>query len=194
MKKLLSLLLIFVLLFFAVACNKKAEDDAISKIAEEEVKNTINLEDFKFLVRESALMIGEDSVVLMGYGNYEISFWTAHENIQKSMRGKSEKPSNDDILESADKWLSENHALTRDDLKNNYDTITQQYADIISANIEDSAALAIKEKYEEFYLNYSKLYIAVTIPSGTLEDFTQKVEELGSELISNISVITALAK
>ena len=201
MKKLLSLLLVFVLLFLIAACssdNKKTEETVSETIEEpvteipaeeeeaepeivEEVKSIMPPMEFEMLVMDSSFIVLEDAMILMGYGEQEISVWKTSGDIAENISGEGENPGNIKILEEADKWLSENYERTRKELEDNYLKATEQHADIAGANIEDEKALNVREKYEALYSIYSELYLTVTNPSGTLESFTLKYAEIGND-------------
>ena len=47
--------------------------------------------------------------------------------------------------------------------------------------LKTKKTLNLREKYEALYSIYSELYLTVTNPSGTLENFTLKYAEIGSD-------------
>ena len=103
----------------------------------EEVKSIMPPMEFEMLVMDSSFIVLEDAMILMGYGEQEISVWKTSGDIAENISGEGENPGNIKILEEADKWLSETYETTRKDLEENYLKATELYADIAGANIED---------------------------------------------------------
>lgn len=208
MKKAIFMFLVIIFLFLITSCSSdnKNTEEAVSEIPEEEpvnvpveekveseaaevieeVKIITSPEEFGILVMESSMMIVEDTSILTGYGDSEISFWKTVEDTAEFVTGEGEKPNNDSIIESADEWLLETYEITRKDLEENYKKITEKHSDIIGANIDDDTSIEIREKYEALYLSYNDLYLTVTNPSGTLEDFTIKYAEIGTDIINTM--------
>ena len=152
MKKAIFMFLVIIFLFLITSCSSdnKNTEEAVSEIPEEEpvnlpveekveseaaeeieeaeeVKIITSPEEFGILVMESSMMIVEDTSILTGYGDSEISFWKTVEDTAEFVTDEGEKPNNDSIIESADEWLLETYEITRKDLEENYKKITEKH-------------------------------------------------------------------
>lgn len=165
MRKALACLIIAMFALFSVACGGTAQG--------------FDLEEYKAAVSECRDAINEAGIVVANVGSYEINYY----NLLSSV--SSDTPDFEALVESAFEWLTENTDASRETVDETYNSIRQQYKDIILTEIEGREAEEIDSAFRELYDAYESMYSLVTNPSGSASDFATNIEDYMNAMVSS---------
>lgn len=173
-------LLAATILFSSCSDNGSSENNdknSIANTSEPIIETSVfDIDEYKTKVSECRNNIDASTVLIANMGNYEFNYFR--------ILGKVDPNG----YESACNWLEKETEgeTTREMVEAGYETICQQYKDIVLIEREGNEAEIIFEKFEILYSAYFDLYYAVSNPSGTVTSFSKAVSE-NSKLILTTS-------
>ncbi len=170
MRKIFFLLTALMLALTSTACSSPTNDGGAQ---------SFNLEDYKVAVSECRDAINEAGIVVANVGTYEVNYYSA----LSSIRGNTANP--DGLAEEAFEWLTENADESRETVDEAYNSIRQQYKNIILTEIEGREAEEIDSAFRELYEAYNSMYLLVTNPSGSAYSFATEIQDCMDTMINS---------
>lgn len=195
MQRLFSLLLACILVFSLSACGNTGEqpsdNTSFPPSQSQELtppesgppERDFDPEEYKTLVSGCRAAISDAGNTLTMIGIYEYYCWGSYE------AAGIYDLSGADIAEAAFAWLTENSDETRETVSAAYDSIRQQYGDIILIGPKGSEAEEIDKAFRSMYTAYSSMYSLTGTPAGCrisfatmINDYTDRITQCDAAL------------
>lgn len=171
MKKLILLSLSMILIIFLCSCGEVDEPSASG--SQDTPFASFDLSAYQADAEAFRDSTYQASVILANIGTYENNYW-------KTLGGLSE-----DMAARAFVWLSENSEETQETVSAIHEDIDTAYEKLISVDFGENAdAAQIDIEVRDLYGSYSALYILVTEPSGSRENFVLSLSSLIEDIES----------
>lgn len=195
MQRLFSLLSACVLVFSLAACSNIGgrPSDGVSPPPAQSRESTppeggqsesdFDLEEYKTFISGCRAAISSAGNALTMVGIYEYCCWGSCE------AAGIYDLSGADIAEAAFAWLAENSDETRETVSAAYDSIRQQYGDIILIGLKGNEAEEIDKAFRSMYAAYSSMYSLTGTPAGCrisfatmINDYTDRIAQCDAAL------------
>lgn len=167
-KRMLSLLLCFVLILSFVGCGQDqadADDPAntpmLSTIS---TAPAFDLAAYKSDVDGCAKDMYASALLLYNTAGYEVNYWESLDKVGGTVTAEK-------VATAAWKWLAEEIGETKEDIDAQYNNITELYKGIIATEISGAEAEEIKSIFNDYFDAYIRFYNLVCDPSGALTTF-----------------------
>lgn len=160
-----------VLLVILTACGNSpvAQTESVSQ------EPMISIEEYKDMVSDLNDRIINEVLILSTAGEYEHTFWKAHNNISQTVPfGELDF---DTMVESAMEWVAENSEASAETIESAYHVLIADYAIIADANVDGGIPGELSTCVDALFGAYYQLYTAVTRPSGEIEDFRTTIDD-----------------
>lgn len=148
-----------------------------------EPKTTI--EEYNAAVASFNDTLMENAVLLSNIAQFENSYW-------KNLIKLGGRVDYDDIVSKAYDWLEEKSGETEQSVEQSYNEICSQYKAIISMNVEGEGNARVSEKLDEIFEAYNSLYLLVTSPSGSNNNFVESYNDYTDTIVNANSMISTL--
>ena len=130
---------------------------------------SISIEEYKSMVSDLNDKIINEVLILATAGEYEHSYWKAHNNISKTVPfGELDF---DTMVEDTMEWVAKNSDSSAETIESAYHVLIADYAIVADANVDGEAPGDLSTCVDGLFGAYHQLYTAVTRPSGDIEDF-----------------------
>lgn len=168
LKKLLSLLLCFVLVLSFAGCGQSpsVEDDSSStaELSTIATEPAFDLAAYKSAINNCTEEMYDSALLLYNTATYEVNFWESLEKVGGTITAEK-------VAASAWEWLAENSDSNKEAIDTQYNNIITLYKDIISTEISGAEASEIKNIFSDYVDAYIKFYNIVCSPAGVRSDF-----------------------
>lgn len=164
MKKILSLVLVFIFALSLTACGEDNNDKNETK------EKTITIEEYKNQVLKFVTNTEASGIILSNMAQYENNYWSTLESYGGSINSQEDY---DKILSKTYEWVKEKQPdLNQETITNDYNKICSEYKNILLCVTEDSKEKTeIESEFKELFNAYNSIYLLVTSPSGDLNTF-----------------------
>lgn len=173
MKKILSIIVSFILILSLCSCGENFDKAAYLESAKAVNENIYN-----------------STITIANYGNYIATYWNTIDTFNAKAPGVKSDFDADAALQAADKFLEDESDETRETMDNLHSTIISDYNNIKDVKTKDDAIVSINDKISDLYNAYSSLYDCTMNPKGTAKyylseclEYVKTISEL-SETIS----------
>lgn len=180
MKKIIVYILINVLLVSLAACGSPINSQTEATTAATTTA-PFNIEEYREIINTCRTDIYDSSILLSNMGKYEYNF-------MKALASVSGTP-DDTVAEKAFEWLSENSDATKESVAEDYESIREQYKEIILIEASGKEAEELSDSLEDMYEAYTDLYTLVTEPhnyvstfSSSYNDYIDTISECNDDL------------
>lgn len=197
MRRLFSLLFACTLVFLLTACGNAGDQPSSSTSLPltqsqeltspegEPPESNFDLEAYKSLVSNCRTAISDAGNILTIIGIYEHYYWESYE--AASMYNLSSA----DIVDAVFEWLAENTDETRETVSAAFDSIRQQYRDIILTELKGKEAEEIDKAFRSMYTAYSSMYSLTGSPAGCRISFATMINDY-TDTITKCDAVLAL--
>lgn len=176
MKKILTVILSFVLILSLCSCEEKFDKTAYLELSKNLNENIYN-----------------STITIANYGNYIATYWDTINTFNKNAPGIKSEFNAESALEAADKFLEDKSDETRETMDQLYSTIISDYDNIKDIKTKDKSIVSISDKMSELYSTYTSLYKCTMAPKGTSKeylseclDYVKTISELSENITQEI--------
>ncbi len=168
MRRTIISMLVFVLLVSITACSSPTNTPTETTTA---ATTTVpfNIEEYREIINTCRTDIYDSSILLSNMGKYEYNF-------MKALASVSGTP-DDTVAEKAFEWLSENSDATKESVAEDYESIREQYKEIILIEASGKEAEELSDGLEDMYEAYTDLYTLVTEPHNYVSTFSSSYND-----------------
>ena len=170
MKRILSIIVSFILILSLCSCGEKFD-------------KTTYLESAKTLNEN----VYKSTITTANYGNYIATYWDTINTFNRNAPGVKSDFNAEAALEAADKFLEDKSDETRETMDQLHATIISDYTNIKDVKTKDKSIVSISDKLSDLYNTYSSLYDCTMNPEGTAKDYL-------SECLEYVKTISELSE
>lgn len=169
MKKFISTILIFVIIFSVMTACGSTDPAPNTETTPPETTEPFDLDLYKSEVTSCVDQLYLNSAYLLLVANYELNYW-------ESLNIMSSTVTADKLLSYAAEKFEEEKNISLESLSANYDALSLSYKDITDTHIEGTAAEEIRSEFKEYFELYVSIYNFAMSPSGDAETCREKFD------------------
>lgn len=156
MKRILSIIVSFILILSLCSCGEK-----------------VNKEDYTSSAKTYVEELNKSSVTISNYGQYIFNYWN---NLNKFSGVSAFKK--EDAIKRANEFLINESDETRETMDKAHNDIVERYAEFENISTKDEEINDINNHIKDFYEYHCELYSCVTDPTGTISEYGNEMLDL----------------